>query len=70
MKAKPLSIDRNIFSVITTTNINRTDQLKEYIFEKIPYKSIISKAFWVRPNDPKSISFNLQDINNFERISI
>lgn len=59
VKAKEKSLDKNIFSLIMSTPINRSDKLKEYLYEKVPFKKILKKAFWSRPESLDKVSFML-----------
>lgn len=57
MKSKK---DKNILSVITSIPINKADHLREYIYDRIPYREVINKAIWIRPFQKSKISFDLQ----------
>ncbi len=52
--------DGNIFSAITEIVIKKTDKLKEYVFQRVPYREVFNNAYWKRPDDPKNISFMLK----------
>lgn len=43
-----------------TTSINKSDKLKEYLYERVPFRKILKNAFWSRPESLKKVSFSLK----------